>query len=315
MATTEAKLPADWEQFWADYEVMKGRSLSPRTLAGYRESLVYLGRFLEPKVPELADLAKRDIAAWLDYTHKTTSATTTALRFRGLAAVINWLANPGDDDEPYLTKNPIKGLRPPKVEEEPVQVLSLEQVRKAIAACKASGSDFESRRDEAMIRLLYDTGIRRGELVSMKNTPEALNVKDGAALVAGKTGPRIIAFTPATGAAIHRYVKLRMRRVPSSETALWIGRKSKDGSYALSGNGVYQVIARRFEQAGVEAKSLVHAFRHTAAHLHWKHGGSLDGIVASMGWKGAAMALRYGKSAAAERGREEHQRLAWAEKL
>ena len=306
MAKSTVSLPADWENYWSDYELLKGRELSPRTLASYRDSLVYLGRFLGPDVPPLAELNKRQLAAYLDYTLAATSATTTALRFRGLAAVINWLANPGEDDEPFLEKNPIKGLRPPRVEEQPVPVLPKDAVRKILAACK--GPDFENRRDEALIRMLYDTGCRRGEMVSM--TLASLNLRDGTVLVNGKTGPRIVAFGPSTGAALHRYVRLRQHRAPRSEQALWIGHKG-----ALLGNGVYQILSRRFELAGIESKQKAHVFRHTFSHEWRRAGGGMDDLVALNGWKGPAMALRYGKSAAAERAREMHHKLGLGEKL
>lgn len=308
METWKTPLPSDWEGYWTDYELLKGRELSPRTLASYRDSLVYLGRFLEPEVPPLADLNKRQLAAYLDHTHKTTSATTTALRFRGLAAFINWLAKPGEDDEPFLDKNPIKGLRPPKVTEEPVEVLSKDEVRKVLAACK--GQDFDSRRDEALIRMLYDTGCRRGEIQSMRIEPAWLNLRDGTAMVTGKTGPRVVAYGPSTGAALHRYLRLRQHRAPKTEQALWIGHKG-----ALLGNGIYQILKRRFSEAKVETKERVHVFRHTFSHEWRKAGGGIDDLIALNGWKSPAMALRYGKSAAAARARDAHHKYSPGERL
>lgn len=308
METWKTPLPADWEGYWTDYELLKGREISPRTLASYRDSLLYLGRFLEPSIPPLAELNKRQVAAWVDHTAAATSATTAALRLRGAAAVLNWLASPGEDDEPFLEKNPVRGVRPPKVEEQPVPVLPKDAVRKILAACK--GQDFESRRDEALIRMLYDTGCRRGEITSMRITPEWLNLREGTVMVTGKTGPRIVAFGSSTGAALHRYLRLRQHRAPKSEQALWIGHKG-----ALLGNGVYQIVKRRFADAGVEAKERVHVFRHTFSHEWRKAGGGMDDLVALNGWKSPAMALRYGKSAAAERAREAHHRLSLGEKL
>jgi len=300
-------LPADWEGYWTDYTLLKGRSLSPRTLAAYRDSFIYLGRFLAPEVPDLADLTRRQVAAYLDFTLASTSATTTGLRYRGLAAVINFLADPGEDDEPFIPKNPMKGLRPPKVEEQPVAVLTVDDGKALLKACK--GPAFEARRDEALIRFLFDTGVRRGELVSMRTSPDHLNLHEGRALVSGKTGARWVAFGPATGAALYRYIRVRRSRADGSD-ALWIGHKGP-----LAGNGIYQVLARRFKDAGVEVGHRTHVFRHTFSHMWQSSGGGVAELVALNGWKGPAMAYRYGKSAAAERAHEAHRKLSPGELL
>lgn len=299
-------LPHDWDSYLDDWLLAKGRSLSPRTQLSFRDSFIYLARFLGPVAPPLADLTKKQVAAWIDFTIKTTSPATAALRFRGLAAVINWLAHPGEDDEPYLPKNPIKGLRPPKVEEQPVPVLSIEDLRALIRACKKAGSDFEARRDEAIIRVLIDTGIRRGEVVSM--TVTGTELMHGRALVTGKTGPRWVALGPSTVAAVHRY--LRLRRSRGHGDALWLGHKGP-----LSGNGLFQILSRRFEQASVTASRRVHVFRHSFAHAWKAQGGGDAELVALAGWKGPAMAYRYGASAAMERAHDAHKRLSPGEMI
>lgn len=312
MATSTAKtphmLPADWDEYWRDYELLKGRALSPRTMENYRDTFDLLGRFLAPQPPALADLTRRQLAAFLDHCLATTSASTTGMRYRGLSAVLGWLAKPGQDDEPFLEHNPLKGLRPPKDVQQPVAVLSQDDVRRLLATCR--GPQFDNRRDEALIRFMHDTGCRRGEVASMQATSEWLNLKDGTAMVTGKTGPRVVAFGPTAGAALYRYVRLRQRRVPHTENALWIGHKG-----ALQGNGIYQLLKRRFADAGLDTKKRAHVFRHTFSHEWQAAGGSVPDLVALNGWRGPAMAYRYGASAAAERARESHRRLSPGERL
>ncbi len=300
-------LPADWEGYWTDYTLLKGRSLSPRTLENYRDTFDLLGRFLTP-APLLAELTRHQLAAFLDHCLATTSATTTGMRYRGLSAVLAWLAKPGDDDEPFLAHNPLKGLRPPKDVQQPVAVLSQDDVRQLLATCR--GPLFDNRRDEALIRFMHDTGCRLGEVTSMQATPDWLNLKEGTAMVTGKTGPRVIAFGPTAGAALYRYVRLRQRRAPRTETALWIGHKGP-----LQGNGIYQLLKRHFIDAGLETKKRAHVFRHTFSHEWQAAGGSVPDLVALNGWSGPAMAYRYGNSVAAERARESHRRLSPGERL
>ncbi len=66
-------------------------------------------------------------------------------------------------------------------------VLSDEAIKKLLTACE--GRDFEARRDTALIRLLIDTGCRRGEVKRM--AVEGTDTKAGTAVVSGK-GARVV---------------------------------------------------------------------------------------------------------------------------
>lgn len=57
-------------------------------------------------------------------------------------------------------------MRPPEVPETPPPVLREAELRKALDAC--AGTDFEDRRDNGMIRLFLDSGMRRGELAWLR---------------------------------------------------------------------------------------------------------------------------------------------------
>src|SRR5580765_3672189 len=115
----------------------------------------------------------------------------------------------------------MSGLKPPKASEVLIPVLTLDQTKRLLDACH-SGPRFEGARDEAIIRFLYDTGVRRGELVSMRTDSQSLNLQDGAATVTGKTGPRVVAFGARTGAAIFRYMRVRRRGTWRNDPALWV---------------------------------------------------------------------------------------------
>jgi site-specific recombinase XerC len=56
-------------------------------------------------------------------------------------------------------------MKPPAVPEVPPPILSDDDLRRLLAVCR--GPDFEARRDAALIRLLIDTGMRRGECAAL----------------------------------------------------------------------------------------------------------------------------------------------------
>lgn len=252
---TGPSLPPSWEPLWTDFEIMKRSRLTPRTLKNYFETLAHFAKFLGPNVPPLEDVTRRQISAYIDTAMRTASPSTAAMRFRGLSAVLGWLSKKDEDGEAMLDHNPMKGLSTPKVVDEPVAVLTVDEVKRLLHVTR--GLEFEDRRDTALIRVLFDTGIRRGEAVSMQVGPAWLNLRDLTALVTGKTGPRVIAFGPKTAAALHRYMRARAHRTRKDEVALWVSRSGKP----LQGNGIYQALARRFESAGIDAAKV------TALHI------------------------------------------------
>ena len=80
-------------------------------------------------------------------------------------------------EEGFIRESPMANMRPPIVPEQPVPVLELDQLRALLEACE--GDRFEDRRDTAIIRLLVDTGIRRGELAGLRVADVTIDAKAG----------------------------------------------------------------------------------------------------------------------------------------
>lgn len=294
----DTDLPPTWAEAWETFDLLRRPDLSDRTRANYREALVALARYLGPTPPPLDQLTRYQLAAFLSPGRDGLAAATQANRHRSLSALFGWLARPVAGDDPYLARNPIRGLSVPKADEDPVPVLSLDDVRRLLATCQTAS--FEDRRDEALLRFLFDTGARRGEVTSMRL--DRLDLKGMTAVVSGKTGPRIVAFGPKTASALYRYLRQRQKHPRKAAPQLWLGHQGP-----LQGNGIYQAIARRFEWAGVNGHKMVHAFRHSFAHYFAADGGNETDLMQLAGWSSLAMARRYGRSAAAERARVAHR--------
>jgi site-specific recombinase XerD len=291
------------ETWWDDYaRSLRRRNLSDRTAHLYRRAYLRFWRWA-PDVgvaPDPAAVTTATINAWVDMLRDEVAPQTVAIYWRTLRPFFAWWAKETD------ATNPFDGADVPGEPQNPPDVVALDDVRALLATC--SGKDFASRRDNAIIRTLFDTGCRRGELINL--TVADWDRRQDFLTLRGKTGMRVVAISPSTGEAMARYLRARSSHPAATKSdALWLGGKGP-----LRDSGVSQLLARRCRQAGLP-RLHPHQFRHTFSHQFRAQGGDPVDLMYLAGWKSLAMTERYGRSAAAERAREAHRRLGLGDRL
>ncbi|WP_020500451.1 tyrosine-type recombinase/integrase [Sciscionella marina] len=225
---------------------LRSEGKSPRTIRGYRDAACWFHAWLaddEDAPAEPRDVQTSQARAWIAHRIETTSLGNANNNYRALQQWFNWLLA---EDE--IDVHPMARMKPPKVPEQPVPVVSDTLMKRVLDGCK--GRDLRARRDEAIIRLYWDTGARLSEIANLDL--DDLDLEVDVIRVVGKGGkPRAIPFSTKTGQALSRYLRVRKQH-PQADlvSALWL---SDRGRGPLQANGI-KLIIRRHERAHAAAR-------------------------------------------------------------
>lgn len=278
---------------------LRAERKSPQTVKSYGDGVrAYIAWCLNNDRP--VAVARGSLQAFvvdlLDQGAKPATATSRHLSVRRFS---RWLTEEGEQD-----RDPVADLKSPKIDQPVVEPMTDDELRAMLKACK--GPQFMDKRDEALLRLMFTSGARAGEVVAMELND--LNLREQPPTVTirrGKGGKgRVVPVAPEVAAALDRYLRARRSHRLAKTDALWLGDRGKGFTY----DALHKALRGRADAAGV-AGFHPHKLRHTAAHRWLQKGGSEGGLMAIAGWTRPDMLLRYTRAQAQARAAAEAQRL------
>ena len=235
------------------------KKTSVNTELSYRRDLKKLLLFLHSKgLNDLVDVKKEDLEEYVASMKEQHFATATVSRnIASMKAFFHFLCQ-----EKLIEKDISESLKAPKIEKKMPEILTTEEVVRLLE--QPSGDSPKEVRDKAMLELLYATGIRVTELITLKISEVNLPMSFIVCRDAHKE--RAIPFGMAAKNALIKYLtEAREQMVEDKSSDILFANCS--GS-PMSRQGFWKLIKYYSKKAGITADITPHTLRHSfAAHL------------------------------------------------
>ena len=193
------------------------------------------------------------------------SDTTVYTYVKGIKSYWSWLTR-----ESIIPDNPLARVPVPKLPKKLPRVLTETEIQSIYKAIKGNG------RDMAIIQLLLDSGMRLGEITSLK-LPD-IDLATGIVRVYGKgRKERQTYVSPTTAQTLVHYIEHERPNSRSDQLFLTV-----DG-YPLAADIIQKRLARIGKKAGLTQRLGPHKLRHTFATLSLKYGSNLEYVRRSLG--------------------------------
>ncbi len=251
------------------------RRLQPLSIESYSRDLLQLARFAAGRqtTPDTLDL--HDLEAFVrqlmaeGYSPRSVARTVAGVRgfYKHLLVSRLIASNPADD------------LRPPRAWRELPRYLSLEEVDALLAAPDLSTP--RGLRDRALIDLLYATGLRVSELVTLK--PSDLNLDVGYLTCIGKGDKqRLVPVGEQAVASLRTYMAAGRSGLLKGRSSAWLFPNGR-GPAALTRVGFWKLLKTYALKAGVTSDVSPHVLRHSFATHLLDRGADLRAIQMMLG--------------------------------
>lgn len=251
------------------------RGLSANTLESYQRDLVAFARHeAGAGITRIEDIRQPQIAAYLVHLHTSGKANATISRnLASIRSLFHYLVK-----EEVLLADPTLHLEAPKIEKRLPKVLTIREVERLLHAPDPLTT--VGARDRAMLELLYATGIRVTELVSIRISD--VNLSAGFLRCMGKgSKERIIPVGEIAQKTLLHYLRSgRTKLVRGADSqALFVNHHGRP----MSRQGFWKILKKYAQSASILKDITPHTLRHSFATHLLERGADLRAVQEMLG--------------------------------
>lgn len=250
------------------------RGYSENTIDGYIHDTELLMEFAASRDLDIHTMEEAHLHDFLSTLHDMgIGARSQARIIAGIRGFFKYLMLEG-----VIKSNPAELLESPKLGKHLPEVLSVEEIDAMIAAIPSEKG--EALRNEAIIEMLYGSGLRVSELIDIRIS--RINFEEGFMIVEGKgSKERLVPISPRAMQLATQWLeeRSRMKVAPGASDILFLNRRGKPLTRVM----IFYIVKDLAERAGIKRPVSPHTLRHSFATHLLEGGANLRAIQEMLG--------------------------------
>ncbi|HIX26616.1 MAG TPA: tyrosine-type recombinase/integrase [Candidatus Barnesiella excrementigallinarum] len=249
------------------------KNLSTHTVLSYKGDLFQFKEFLENNYPEseIQTVSPDQVREWVAWLSESgVSSRSICRKVSSLRALYGYMVR-----QAIIGESPVKNIALPKVRKKIPIYLRQDSMNELLDDAQY-GDGFEGIRNKLVVAMFCNTGMRRAELIGLKDT----DVREDEIKVTGKRNKqRLIPYGEELSCMIAEYRKARGEQGIAGQGYFFV---RKDGS-PLYPQLVYRLVNRALSQVCTLDKKSPHVLRHTFASVMLNNGAGLNSVKELLG--------------------------------
>ena len=267
---------------------LKARQASQNTLASYERDIVQFSNYFEKQGKKIFDLTKEDMQEYINHLMADGKSNSTISRSTAsIKSFYRYLVN-----KKLAETNIAENVEAPKVDRKEPLILTKSEIEKLLE--QPNLSELKGQRDKTMLEILYATGIRVTELISLR--VEDVNLTSGFIKVKKKNTERHIPLGNLALKCLKEYMnKVRPLLIRTEEEkTLFINTNGQK----MTRQGYWKILKQYKDQAKIDKDITPHTIRHSFAVHMLEDGAEVKTVQELLGHTDVASTMMYTQMAA-----------------
>lgn len=261
------------------------KRFSPNTVIAYKKDLYQFSEFINSIEPDLLLISHQQVRTWIvSLMDNGIEPKSINRKISSLRSFYKFLQREG-----LINSSPMLHVKAPKIPKRLPVVITEQKMDSLLDADNVFSDDFEGHRNRLILELLYGTGMRLSELVSLSN--EDVNIYENQIKVLGKRNKeRIIPISKVLASLIADYQVLKNNQDFNIKSSSLI--VTNDGK-AVYPKFIYRVVNSILSFISTQDKKSPHILRHSFATTLLNRGADLNAIKELLGHSSLAATQVY----------------------